>query len=415
MMIKITSEKSKPLIVLLVFFFFALLHQADRFLIGPLTSKIMDEFSINEAQMGLAISSSIIVAGILYPIWGYLSDRFNRAKLIALSSAIWGLTTWFSAIAGTYRIFVITRASTGIDDAAYPGVYSLISDYFSPAFRSRVFSVLKMTYSLGYILGAVFATTFGAYFGWRKVFYLTGAFGIIFALLILSIVRDVPRGASEHKTSVEKMTFSKVKEIVKKRTLLALYAQGFFAVFPINIITFWLFRYLEIERGLTGGNLVLVTAIAVSSIGIGIPVSGILGDKMFIKDKRGRLKVGFLTFVGSIFLVAAILTPVKYFTHFIILVSVGCFFSSFATPNVAAAISDVSIPEARSTALSIQSFIETLGSALSPTIAGIIAYRTNLTFTFVSVLSASSIFWAIFFLIAIKNIPYDLEERIKSF
>lgn len=131
-----------------------------------------------------------------------------------------------------------------------------------------------------------------------------------------------------------------------------------------------------------------------------------------MKDKRGRLKVGFLTFVGSIFLVAAILTPIKYFTHFIILVSVGCFFSSFATPNVAAAISDVSIPEARSTALAIQSFVETVGSAISPTIAGIIAYKTNLKFTFVSILSVSSFFWAICFLVAIKNISHDLEERV---
>lgn len=406
-------KKAYPWVVLMLLFLFSLLHQADKLLIGPLTSKIMDEFHINEAQMGFAISSSIVVAGILYPIWGFLSDRLNRAKLISLASFIWGTTTWFSAVARSYGFFVVTRASTGIDDAAYPGMYSLISDYFSPTARSRVFSVLKITYSLGYVLGAVFATTFGAKYGWRKVFFLTGAFGILFALLILLIVRDIPRGSSEHRSTMEKMTLSKVKEIIKKRTLIALYAQGFFAIFPINIITFWFFRYLETERGLTGGGLVLVTAIAVSSIAIGIPVSGILGDKMFMKDKRGRLKAGFLTFVGSIFLIGAIMTPVKSFPQFIVLVSIGCFFSSFATPNVVAAISDVSMPEARSTALAIQSFVETIGSAISPTIAGIIAYKTNLKFTFVSILSVSSFFWAICFLVAIKNISHDLEERVQ--
>ncbi len=395
----------------MLLFLFSLLHQADRLLIGPLTSKIMDEFHINEAQMGFAISSSIIVAGILYPIWGFLSDRFNRAKLISLASFIWGTTTWFSAIARSYGFFIATRASTGVDDAAYPGMYSLISDYFSPSVRSRVFSVLKMTYSLGYVLGAVFATTFGAKYGWRKVFFLTGAFGVLFAFLILFIIRDIPRGASEHIETVEKMSLSKVKEIVKKKTLIALYAQGFFAIFPINIVTFWFFRYLETERGLFGGSLVLVTAIAVSSIAIGIPVSGILGDKMFMKDKRGRLKAGFLTFVGSLFLIGAIMTPVKSFAQFIFLVCIGCFLSSFAAPNVAAAISDVSMPEVRSTALAIQSFVETVGSAMSPTIAGVIAYKTNLKFTFVSILSISSIFWAICFLVAIKNISHDLEER----
>ncbi len=404
-------KKSNPWVVLVVFFLFALLHQADRFLIGPLTSKIMQDFSINEAQMGLSVSSAIVVAGILYPIWGYISDRYNRAKLAALSSFLWGTTTWLSAIVRSYGAFVFTRASTGIDDAAYPGIYSLISDYFSPKFRSRVFSVMKTTYSLGFVLGAVFATTIGVKYGWRNVFYITGGFGILFSVLILLAVRDVPRGLSEHVQSPERMTLARIKEIMGKKTLLALYFQGFFAVFPTNIITFWLFRYLEVERGLSGSSLVLVTACAVASIGVGIPVAGLLGDKMFAKESSGRLKVGFLTAVGSVFLVAAIAMPAGFKSTFLLLISVGSFFSSFASPNVAAAISDVSDPGIRSSALAIQSFVETLGSAVSPAIAGVIAYKTSLTFTFISVLSISTVFWAIFFLIAIKNIKEDLRKR----
>lgn len=397
-------RKLKRNLVLLILFLFGLFHQADRFLIGPLTSSIINDFHINEALMGLSISSSIVVAGILYPIWGYLSDWFNRAKLIALASFLWGSTTWLSAVARTYSAFVVTRASTGIDDASYPGIYSLLSDYFEPTVRSRVFSVIKITYPLGYVLGALFGTLLGSRIGFRKVFFITGSFGILFSILILLFVKDVKRGASENINVEGKVSFDKMLNILKSKTHIYLYAQGFFAVFPMNIITFWLFRYLEVERNLPPNELVAVSVVAVGFIALGNIVSGILGDRMFSIEKSGRLKVGLLTVVGAMILTFAILTPVNKPLQFYILVSCGSFFVAFATPNVSATISDISGAEIRSTALSLQSFVETVGSALSPTIAGIIAYKTNLTFTFVSVLLFSSICWLIAFLFAISNI-----------
>ena len=52
--------------VAIVMFLFLLLHQADKLLIGPLTTAIMADFGINEAQMG-AVSSLAIVVGFIVP------------------------------------------------------------------------------------------------------------------------------------------------------------------------------------------------------------------------------------------------------------------------------------------------------------------------------------------------------------
>jgi len=56
--------------VAFVFFLFLLLHQADKLLIGPLTTAIMEDFRINEAQMGAVSSLAVVVASLLYPVWG---------------------------------------------------------------------------------------------------------------------------------------------------------------------------------------------------------------------------------------------------------------------------------------------------------------------------------------------------------
>jgi MFS transporter, Spinster family, sphingosine-1-phosphate transporter len=80
----------------------------------------------------VSITGALIVGTVLYPIWGYLYDRFARAKLLALASLLWGATTWLSAIVRTYPAFLATRASTGVDDSSYPGLYYADCRLFRP-------------------------------------------------------------------------------------------------------------------------------------------------------------------------------------------------------------------------------------------------------------------------------------------
>ena len=73
-----------------------LLHQTDKLMIGSLQVPISETFGMNNTQWGWINSGALIVATILYPIWGYLYDRYARAKLLALASLVWGATTWLN-------------------------------------------------------------------------------------------------------------------------------------------------------------------------------------------------------------------------------------------------------------------------------------------------------------------------------
>src|SRR3972149_3044731 len=219
-----STSKSRWFAVV-VFFLFMLLHQADKLLIGPLTTPIMETFGIDEAQMGAVFTGALIVGAVLYPLWGYLYDRYARAKLLALASFIWGATTWLSAIAPTYPSFLATRASTGIDDSSYPGLYSLISDYFGPAIRGKVYGLLQLAQPIGYLAAMGLALVLGEAIGWRKVFYLTGSRGLVVAVLILLLFRDVPRVRSEpeladlDKIGVYRFAAKVALGLFRKRTL----------------------------------------------------------------------------------------------------------------------------------------------------------------------------------------------------
>lgn len=90
-------------ITVVIFFIFMLLHQTDKLLIGPLQTDIMNTFSMNYTQWGFINSGALIVGTILYPVWGWLSDKYNRARLLAAASFIWGSTTWLSALAPNFH------------------------------------------------------------------------------------------------------------------------------------------------------------------------------------------------------------------------------------------------------------------------------------------------------------------------
>src|SRR5688572_25476061 len=242
--------------VVVVFFFFILLHQTDKLMIGSMQVQISEDFQINNTQWGLVNSGALIVATILYPIWGYLYDRYSRAKLLSLASFVWGATTWLNAIVKTFGGFLATRASTGIDDSSYPGVYTLIADYFGPNLRGKIYGILQLAQPLGYLLGTILALMVApAIGGWRSVFYITGGLGIVIALLIFFFVKEMPRGQAEPEfekmpeMQTFKFSWAEVKEIFKKKTMWFLFLQGFAGVFPWTVITYFFFKYLEVERG----------------------------------------------------------------------------------------------------------------------------------------------------------------------
>lgn len=403
--------------VVVIFFFFMLLHQSDKLLIGPLTPDIIKEFQITKTQMGTVLSGALIVGTILYPIWGYLYDRFSRPKLLSLASFIWGSTTWLSALSRTFPLFRISRATTGIDDSSYPGLYSLIADYFGPQMRGRVYAILQLTQPIGYLVGMILALLLSPSIGWRSVFFITGSLGIVLTFFIFFGVKDVDRGKAEpelenlSEIGQYKFSWKQAGEVFKKRTMWFIFLQGFAGVIPWNVITYWFFTYLAEERGYSQNSILLTMGPVIIILAAGYFVGGSLGDWLFKKTNKGRIIVSSIgVILGALFLFLAIQTPVQSQTMFFILMALTAVFMPFSSPNVVATVYDVTMPEIRSTAQAVEYFIENFGAAFAPFIAGVIADATNLK-TSILVLCVTS--WIICFVLYLGTL-FFISDDIKG-
>jgi MFS family permease len=401
--------------VMIIFFIFLLLHQSDKLLIGPLMKPIMDTFQINYTQWGLINTGALVVGALAYPLWGWLSDKYNRARLLALASFIWGGTTWMSAIVPNFGLFLVTRSSTGIDDSSYPGLYSLVADYFGPKVRGKIYGVLQLTSPLGYLIGMLLALMLGGVIGWRAVFYITGSLGIVVALAILFGVKELPRGSGEEElkhvdTAKHRFDWRIALDTMRKKTMLMLYLQGFFGVFPWNIITYSFFGYLEIERHYSADTMLFTMAPAVIVLALGYPLGGYLGDLFFKRTPRGRLIVSAVgVIIGAICLYITINIPLDQPLLFGIMLMVTAIFIPFASPNVLSTMYDITLPEVRSVTNSIESFIESAGAASAPLLAGLIADATSLKASILIICITAWLLCFLFFFGAIYFVPKDIQ------
>jgi MFS family permease len=253
--------------------------------------------------------------------------------------------------------------------------------------------------------------------GWRSVFFITGALGLVVAALIFFGVKEMPRGKAEPEfegmTEMATFRFSwaEARQIFRKRTMWFIFLQGFAGVFPWNVITFFFFGYLELERGYDGNAIIATMAPVILILALGFFLGGALGDVLFKRTNKGRLilsSTGVL--LGAIFLYLAITTPVEARDQFFVFMCLTAIFMPLSSANVIATVYDVIVPEVRSTAQATEYFVENAGAAFAPLLTGVIADAINLE---TAILSICLIAWGLCFLFYIGAF-FTIGEDIRA-
>jgi predicted MFS family arabinose efflux permease len=274
---------------------------------------------------------------------------------------------------------------------------------------------------MGYMLGLVLASFLAGPLGWRGIFYLTGSLGIVLAVVIFFGVKEAPRGGAEPELrdlpeiGLYKFDKSAALALLKKPSLLFVFAQGFVGVFPWNVITYWFFRYLETERSYSSGQVFTTMAAAIAVLSVGYFVGGAVGDAMFKRTKRGRLLVAMVAvLIGAVLLTLTMRVPVESTTTFMLLLSLTALFIPFASPNIISTVQDIALPEVRSTALAIHYVFDNGGAALAPLLAGLIAVRTSLGDAILYISVGAWLLTAALLVGAAYFVPRDIEQMHAS-
>jgi len=115
------------------------LNFLSRQLPGILAKPIQDSLHVTDGQLGRigGLYFALFYCCISIPV-GWLADRTNRSRVLAIACAIWSAATMGCGGAAGYLQFAVAYMTVGFGEAGgVPPSYSIISDYFPPGRRGR--------------------------------------------------------------------------------------------------------------------------------------------------------------------------------------------------------------------------------------------------------------------------------------
>jgi MFS family permease len=175
------------------------LNGADASTIGAIAPQLESGLHINNTDLGLLSSVSLLVGAIFTIPVGLLVDRSKRMPLLAISIVLWSLASLFSAFAGSFSGLLLTRLALGaVAASAGPAIASLTGDYFAADERGRVWSYILVGEAAGTAFGFIISGFVASLFGWRAAFLVLAIPGFFLARELWITVPEPLRGGQSH-------------------------------------------------------------------------------------------------------------------------------------------------------------------------------------------------------------------------
>ena len=202
-------------------------------------------------------------------LFGYLSDTVNRRNLL-FAAVILGegpcILTYF--VTQFWQLLVL-RLLTGISlGGTLPLVFSLLGDLYEPQHRAGVSAVVQVATGAGLAVGQGISGFLGSSVGWRVPFVVVAVPAICLALLMVLTTEEPTRGGTEAALKQkwadtdgsfvysERITWAKVRRLVRIPTNVLLIAQGLFGCLPWGMLVrfgFYLFNAPQAPRASSWG------------------------------------------------------------------------------------------------------------------------------------------------------------------
>jgi MFS family permease len=262
----------------------------DRTLLGVVTEPVKHDLQLSDTEMSLANGFLFVlfnlVGGLLI---ARFVDRGNRKRILAIGLAGWSIATAATGLAHDFLTLSAARILVGIGEAtAFPAAMSLIPDLFSPRGRGKAIGVFQSSTLVGIIGGTILAGVLAASQGWRAMFEMCGAAGVILALVLLVTVKEPPR-ESEGDDVIQAAWSNDfrhgLRRILAQPGFIALALAFGVSGMMVSVLAVWAPAFLQRSHGVPLAQVGVVIGPAVGIGGIaGMIVSGALADRLAVRE-----------------------------------------------------------------------------------------------------------------------------------
>ena len=326
--------------IIALIFLITSINYADRATFSIAGSAASTELGLSSVQTGFILSAFGFAYVLAQIPGGALLDRFGTKRIYAGAIALWslftatqGLTGLIPGLSAIAMLFTL-RFAVGLAEApSFPGNARLVAAWFPGTERGTASAIFN---SAQYFSLVAFAPLMGWLvhdFGWRAVFWVMGALGLIAAGLFWRFIHSPVRHPSINPAELAlieaggglirmeeaatarapSFTWGNVRQLLANRMLLGIYL----GQYCINVLTYffvtWFPIYLVRERGLNIMEAGFAAAAPALCGFVGGLVGGYASDRLLKRTgsldiaRKGPLVVGMLlatAIIGCVFVEA---------------------------------------------------------------------------------------------------------------
>ena len=359
----------------------------DLLILGFMLSAISADLNLTPTQSGSLVTWTLVGAVVGGIVFGALSDRYGRVRVLTWTIVLFAVFTGLCAIAQGYWDLLIYRTIAGIGLGGEFGIGMALAIEAWPAkHRAKAASYVALGWQFGVLAAALLTPVLLPHIGWRGMF-VVGIFPA-FVAWYLRVRLHEPEIFSQKQTALSTQKISKlesfkllVKDKATTKVSLGVVVLTSVQNFGYYGIMIWMPNFLSKQLGFSLTKSGLWTAVTVCGMMAGIWIFGRLADRI------GR-KPSFL-----LFQLGAVISIITYsqLTDPTAMLVAGAFLGMFVNGMMGgygALMAEAYPTEARATA---QNVLFNLGRAVGgfgPVVVGAVvsAYSFSIAIAFLAVI-----------------------------
>jgi ACS family hexuronate transporter-like MFS transporter len=334
-----------------------IINYLDRQLLSVVAPMLRRDLHLSNTQYSYAINSFLVAYAAMYTIGGWLVDRLNTRRGMALSLGIWSLASLCHAFVVGIWDLCIYRFFLGVSE---PGNITAnvkaVSAWFPTKERGVAIGLVMSGTGIGAVIAPPLALWLALHFGWRTAFLVPSFCG----LLLLPAWWMVYREPNQHPWLTEREREHILEghkpdplrtitvpwsQLLRYRQSWSFIAARFFADPLGNFYWFWIPSFLVAAKGMSLGTLAKWLWVPYVLQGVGQLAGGYFSGYLIERDCKPLLarKIG-LSIAIVLSPIALLSLRVSHISEIFVILSVAMFAMGWWGANYNAALMDA-IPQ----------------------------------------------------------------------
>ena len=291
--------------ILALITFATMLNYVDRSVMGVAQPSLVRELAISPELMGLIFSAFSWTYAFAQIPGGLVLDRLGARFTYTLSLGSWSLATMLHGFMSSVLGLFSARLALGLAEApCFPANSRILSTWFPQTERARANSV----YAVGQYVGLGFMipvlTYIVAALGWRALFFIFGALGMVYAVIWHAAYREPHESKRANEAELAyiasggglaaqgnrvALSWAAVRTLLRTRQILGASIGQFCGNSTLVFFLTWFPSYLATERGMDWLRSGFAASLPYIAASVGVLVGGAVSDEIIRRTGSATL------------------------------------------------------------------------------------------------------------------------------